>query len=212
MPEHGWIELFNQSEQIANLSNWQLSNPESKTSFVFPENTLIGPNQFLVLSQDATKLSFYDQIQLLYPDQSLAAQISYDSKNGDKTSVAFDGQNYFQTKIPTPGIANIISASSLTNEDQRVLNNYPVINQYSQEPLNDQTKINLAQNQDFASVNIEESDNKTTLAGNGQSNPPIAALNQPAQKNNLILVLSIIVSASLLASWFLIQIRKKISH
>jgi len=117
MPEYGWIELFNQSKQIANLSNWQLNSPENKTPFIFPENTLVGPNQFLVLSQDAIKLSLNNQIQLFYPDQSLAAQVNYENTDGNESSIAFNGQSYFWTKVPTPGTINIISGSSLESKN-----------------------------------------------------------------------------------------------
>ena len=199
MPDYGWIELFNQSKQMANLSGWQLDSPEDNSPFIFPENTLIGPNQFLVLSQDVTKLSLNNQIQLFYPDQSLAAQVSYENTDENGASIAFNGQSYSWTKIPTPGTTNIISGRSMESKNVN-----PVINQQSQNLPNDQTKINLAQNQEFVLNNTEELNNKP--------NPPIAALNQSSPKDNLILVLSIIISASLLFGWVLIQVRKKISH
>ena len=207
MPDYGWIELFNQSKQIANLSSWQLNSPENNSPFVFPENTLVGPNQFLVLSQDVTKLSLNNRIQLFYPDQSLAAQVSYENTDKNEASIAFNGQSYSWTKVPTPGATNIISGSSPGGKNAN-----PVINQQSQNLPNDQTKINLAQNQDFVSNNTEELNNELALVEDNQSKPLTASLNQSVQKDNLILVLSIIISASLLASWVLIQARKKMSH
>jgi len=72
--------------------------------------------------------------------------------------------------------------------------------------------LNLIQNQDFVLNNAEKLNNELTLVENNQSKPLTASLNQAVQKDNLILVLSIIISASLLFGWVLIQIRKKISH
>ena len=52
--ENEWIELYNQSNQIANLSNWQLDDQEGGSSpFIFPINSLIGPNQFLICCRNA---------------------------------------------------------------------------------------------------------------------------------------------------------------
>ena len=177
-----WIEIFNQSKQIANLTGWQLNN------FVFPVNSLIAPEQFLVLAFNDGQ----SQVRLFYPDGSLATEISYGQKTEKELSVAFDGQEYFWTKVLTPGLANIISASPSSHNPQSIIHE----TQESPEIL---ANLNLNQSQEFSALNqpAQESPQQTaSLVQSSQSN----------QKANLILTLSIIISGALLASWFLIRL------
>jgi hypothetical protein len=235
--ENEWIELFNQSDQIANLTGWQLDNQtEGSQPFVFPVNSFIAPHQFLVLRRPITKLALNndrDQVRLIYPDGSLASQVSYSGEKKEGFSIAFDGQDYFWTKIPTPGMANIISPNDLKNGNKNLSNNNPQpFTQETQEPPKILAKINLSQSQKFSTFNppagsvsslTHLSTKPAELSQSGQpikeisgqptniSSQQSASLVQSNQKANLILVLSIIISGSLLASWFLISIRKRIS-
>jgi hypothetical protein len=235
--ENEWIELFNQSDQIANLTGWQLDDQtEGSQPFVFPVNSFIAPHQFLVLRRPITKLALNndrDQVRLIYPDGSLASQVSYSGEKKEGFSIAFDGQDYFWTKIPTPGMANIISPNDLENGNKNLSNNNPQpFTQETQEPPKILAKINLSQSQKFSTFNppagsvsslTHLSTKPAELSQSGQpikeisgqptniSSQQSASLVQSNQKANLILVLSIIISGSLLASWFLISIRKRIS-
>lgn len=129
-----WIEIFNQSKQMANLTGWQLND------FVFPANSLIASEQFLVLALNNEQ----DQVRLLYPDGSLATEVSYFEEKEQGLSVAFDGQDYFWTKIPTPGLVNIISNLSSQNLQP--------ITKETQELPEISAKINLNQGQEFPAL------------------------------------------------------------
>ena len=234
--ENEWIELFNQSDQIANLTNWQLDDQEDGSSpFVFPANSLIAPHQFLVLRRPITKISLNndaDQVRLIYPDGSLSTEVSYDGKNEQGFSVAFDDLSYFWTKIPTPGSANIISAVDLEDQEQNISSNnpQPIIEQ-SQEAPEILAKVNLSQSQEFSTLSPAQDSEVGSIASNdtsqisqlsrslapkgretpsSQQTASLAQTSQSSQKANLILTLSIIISGSLMVSWFLIRLRKKL--
>jgi hypothetical protein len=226
--ENEWIELFNQSDQIANLTGWQLDDQkEDSQPFTFPANSLIAPHQFLILRRPITKLALNnneDQVRLIYPDGSIAMEISYYNDKKQGFCVAFDGQDYFWTKIPTPGTANIISPVELENKGQDLFSNnpQPVIKQ-GQEMPEVLARSDFGQSQKFSSFNPPQTlkNNLTqeqfeTFASkpNSKSTKQSASLIQSSQSNqtaNLILYLSIIISGSLLVSWFLTLIRKRTS-
>lgn len=233
--ENEWIELFNQSDQIANLTNWQLDDQEDGSSpFVFPANSLIAPHQFLVLRSPITKISLNnnaDQVRLIYPDGSLATEVSYTGENEQGFSVAFDNLDYFWTKIPTPGSANIISPIGLEDENKNISSNnpQPIIEQ-TQETPEILAKVNLSQSQEFSTLsevenltpskketlNHSQSDQSAEKIAEGLIESPsqqaasLAQTSRSSQKANLILTLSIIISGSLLVSWFLIRLKKRI--
>ncbi|MFH1938139.1 MAG: PKD domain-containing protein, partial [Patescibacteria group bacterium] len=218
-----WIELYNQSDQIANLSNWQLDGQEqgSSTPFVFPPNSLIAPNQFLVLTQQITKLVLNnnnDQVRLIYPDGSVATEISYYTEEKQGLSIAFNGSDYFWTKTPTPGSVNIISSTDLNNQNENISSNNPepIIKETKEIPET-LTNINLTQSKNLSVINpLTEPDNCLTDSCTIEQSPLIeeqtaslARTTQSSQKSKLILYISIIISASLIISWGLIRLRNR---
>jgi competence ComEA-like helix-hairpin-helix protein len=228
--ENEWIELYNQSEQIANLTNWQIDNQDGGSSpFVFPANSLISPKQFLVLRRPITKIALNndnDKVRLIYPDGSLATEVSYLAEKKQGFSVAFDGYKYFWTKTPTPGTANIISLAKLENESVNLTSNnpQPIIEQ-SHEIPEVLAEANLSQAQNFSTLNPPSNPVDSQIQKSPQSSQPTNQIElneilpeqtlnlsksiQGDRKANLILILSIIISGSLMASWLLIQLKKR---
>ena len=216
-----WIELYNQSDQIANLSNWQLDDQEqgSSTPFVFPPNSLIAPHQFLVLTQQITKLVLNnnnDQVRLIYPDGSVATEISYYTEEKQGLSIAFNGSDYFWTKTPTPGSVNIISSTDLNNQNENISSNNPEpIIKKTKEIPETLTNINLTQSKNLLAQNPPlENENCLLDSCTIEQSPLIeeqtaslAQTTQSSQKSKLILYISIIISASLIISWGLIRLR-----
>lgn len=47
-----WIELFNRSEDIVDISGWQLKDGSDEHVFVFPDDLQLNPNMFLVVCED----------------------------------------------------------------------------------------------------------------------------------------------------------------
>jgi len=242
--ENEWIEVFNQSGEMANLTDWQLDDEEGGSrAFVFPKNSLIAPHQFLVLRRPITKLALNndkDQVRLFYPDGSLASQVSYAEKKKEGFSIAFDGQDYFWTKLATPGSANIITATGLEAEEKTISSNNPQpLIEEAQEPPEILGRISLSQGQEFSTLvpsqdsfknlvqeepslsaesiqpsqseQVKETIAKQTTKSLPQPATSLAQVSQSNQKANLILTLSIIISGSLLASWFLIRLKKKVA-
>ncbi|MFH1387971.1 MAG: hypothetical protein ABIG88_01555, partial [Patescibacteria group bacterium] len=189
--------------------------------FIFPANSLIGPNQFLVLIRSITNLALNndnDQVRLIYPDGSLAAEINYLAEKKEGFSIAFDNNDYFWTKIPTPGSANIISSTNLENKNEDFSSNNPEpVIQQSQDTPDVAIHTNLNQNQSFDALEENVLENNSlqksvsVIEEPNNTNNQIASLNNSVksnQKPKLILYLSIIISGSLLLSWIVIQVRK----
>jgi len=195
-----WIELYNQSDQMANLTDWQLND------FIFPPNSFIGPKQFLILKQEITKIDFSssnDQISLIYPDGSVGTKVSYLAEDKEGFSIAFDGDDYFWTRVPTPGLANIISITNIAKEPESFSANNPelIIEQISLTPRDNF----ISQESPTSSTQFIGATSQTP-----QNNSQIAAISQSTQSNQkstLILYLSIIISGSLLISWIIIKVR-----
>jgi len=231
--DNEWIELYNQGDSIANLTNWQLDDQEGGSSpFIFPANSLIGPKQFLVLRRQITNIALNndnDQVRLIYPDGLLASEINYLAEKKEGFSIAFNGNDYFWTKMPTPGSANIISSIDLNTEAENLSKNNP--NPIIQETQNapDVIAVNLNKSQSFNTFSennsednqlqepvIKEINSNISNINSDNFDNQIASLSNSFKSNQrpkLILYLSIILSSSLLLSWIIIQIRKsRLSH
>jgi len=106
-----WIEIGNFSNYLADISGWEIADEgTSSHRFVFPKNTFVLPNTFLVLPRPLTKITLNndkDSISLFYPSGQLADEVSYEKpKSG--LSAARKDEKFFWTLIPTPGFGNII--------------------------------------------------------------------------------------------------------
>jgi hypothetical protein len=49
-----WIELYNISDQLIDLSNWGLKDNKDKHHFTFPEGTTIKSHSFLIITKDSS--------------------------------------------------------------------------------------------------------------------------------------------------------------
>jgi len=214
-----WIEIFNQSDQVANLTNWQLKNQKASSSpFLFPANSLMAPNQFLVLRQEITKIELdndSDQIQLIYPDGSIGAEVSYLSEDKEIFCIAFDNESYFWTKIPTPGSANIISRG-IENQKETFSSNNPEPDIKQTQEIPEVLATNLTENQNFDTQEISTTSINNLLKEipkNNIQNTQSASISQNIQSNQkskLILYLSIIVSSSLMLGWVIVLLKNRV--
>lgn len=214
-----WIEIFNQSDQVANLTNWQLKNQKASSSpFLFPANSLMAPNQFLVLRQEITKIELdndSDQIQLIYPDGSIGAEVSYLSEDKEIFCIAFDNESYFWTKIPTPGSANIISRG-IENQKETFSSNNPEPNIKQTQEISEILATNLTKNQNFNTQEISTTSINNLLEKPSQNNiqntqsASISQNIQSNQKSKLILYFSIIVSSSLMLGWVIVLLKNRV--
>lgn len=83
-----WVELYNISEQLIDVSNWMLKDNKDKHQFTLPEGTKIGPNSFLIITQDsaAWRLNYKREAKVL---GNLPFGIN---KNSDKVRL-YDSEN-----------------------------------------------------------------------------------------------------------------------
>ena len=180
--ENEWIEIFNKSDKITNISFWKITTGTKE--FSLPANTLISPFSYLVLSRSATKISLPNSngvVKLLYPNGQISQEIKYE-KTKQGQSIAMESANkYTWTIIPTPGSPNIISSSGKQdNQTSASLTDVIDANYLSQNlisggemiiaksPLNDAAYIIIPQTQP-SEISASE-DNMSTNSGNPSGN------------------------------------------
>jgi len=109
--ENEWIEIYNGSDSITDISGWQLDDEDGGSKpFIFPENTLIAPKNYLVFSRQITKIALNndkDSVRLLLAEGVVFQEINYEKpKQGQSSARTDEG---FVWSVPTPGMANIVS-------------------------------------------------------------------------------------------------------
>jgi len=107
--ENEWIEVYNDSDSIVDISGWQLDDEEEGSKpFVFPKNTLIAPKSYIVFPRPVTKIALNndgDSVRLLLPEGIVFQEIQYDkAEQGRSSSNTPEG---FVWSEPTPGMINI---------------------------------------------------------------------------------------------------------
>ena len=107
--ENEWIEIYNGSNSIVDISGWQLADEASGSQpFTFPQNTLIAPKSYIVFPRPITKVALNnegDSVRLLLPEGVVFQEVQYSkAKQGQSSANTPEG---FVWSIPTPGIANV---------------------------------------------------------------------------------------------------------
>jgi len=104
-----WIELFNRNDFNVDISFWQITDSVGQIkSYIFPEETIIKANGFLILDRPTTKITLnnsQDELLLIQPNGNITDSVSYEK--------ALKGQSYSRAEnswtwnnILTPGQAN----------------------------------------------------------------------------------------------------------
>jgi len=108
-----WIEIFNQNNFEADLSDWQITDVIGTTkTYTFPEGTKISPKGFLVLSRPITKITLNndgDGLNLIQPDGKIIDTATYEKAPQGESYNRIDSKWSWSTTL-TPGSANIIPA------------------------------------------------------------------------------------------------------
>ena len=76
-----WVEIYNKSDKSINLSGWEFINA---ISFTFPQNTIIEPDSYLVISKDA------DALNLKFPNAKAIGDFSGNLSNDSEQIVLVD--------------------------------------------------------------------------------------------------------------------------
>lgn len=165
--ENEWIELFNNSSQAVDISNWKIDTGEDKKSFSLPANSLIAGYQYLVLSRPATKISLNNtsgKARLIYPTGQVAQEIKYDKAPQGQSVSLISGNQYSWSASPTPGTANIINSTA--NKSASQLNSVITEAQENNSPLSSiiPSAISLFTKQPLPNVNTIINDSATSSA------------------------------------------------
>ena len=152
-----WIELYNPNDFEINISSWQLKDKVGHiTTYTFPENTLIGAKNFLVISRQTSKIVLNndgDGVQLLRPNDELVSEVVFDKTQINQSYAKFK-EEWQWTTTPTPGSVNILTK----NEVQASTPSKP-----TKEDIKNNSKITPEKLQQLASLQNSLATNKNTF-------------------------------------------------
>jgi hypothetical protein len=102
-----WVEIFNPSDNILDLSDWVFTDTDFEGGYIFPKGTIIGENDFLVLTRDELKF------KIQHPEvDHIIGNIDFGlSKEGDNlriynsTNILIDSVRYDSSQ-PWPEMAD----------------------------------------------------------------------------------------------------------
>ena len=216
--ENEWIEIYNDSDSIVDISGWQLDDEEEGSNpFIFPENSLMAPKNYLVFSRQITGIALNndkDSVRLLLPEGMVFQEVNYENpKQGQSSARTDEG---FVWNIPTPGIANITGPpQSIGSLEKQFTYQQPIESETTKEPSEDYSwyfqnpeqeieggftiqepitndkddKDKFAAVSSFAKATEDKSDNQATL--------------------NLVLMIIAVILAGLIIGLFLTKLSKK---
>ncbi|MCL5010906.1 MAG: lamin tail domain-containing protein [Patescibacteria group bacterium] len=145
--ENEWVELFNANNFDVSLAGWSLRDTVgSIKTFVFPDNTEIKANGFLVLTRPQTKIVLQnsgDGLELLDPNGQIAGKTEY-GKASQGQSWNRLGQNHVWSSTPTPGAQNLAGPAIPGLNQVKSMTGYPATNALS----------NIAQTAEDLTANI----------------------------------------------------------
>lgn len=112
--ENEWIELFNQNRFEVNLSGCQIRDVTGAVkTYVFPENTIISPQEYLVLLRPATKITLNnsgDSLELVGLNGEILDTATYEkAPNGESFNRTDSG--WLWSKDLSPGENNVMPAN-----------------------------------------------------------------------------------------------------
>jgi hypothetical protein len=117
--ENEFIELENRSDEIVDLSGYQILH--GKNFFEFPANTILQPNEFRAFFSAGTNLNLRNtggEIKLFTPKGKIISEFIY-PKAKDNRAFALFNTKILETKKPTPNLPNkLISPNVKKHKNQ----------------------------------------------------------------------------------------------
>jgi len=136
-----WVELYNDSENPADLSGWKIDDEEGKSSpHIIADKTILGPKAYFIAEFTSFKLNdLTDSVRLLKPDDSIVESFTYTKTVKGQSWAKDKNGNWFITSEPTPAAPNKLTFVSETPQT----NNQSQITAFENSPtvLADQTQI-----------------------------------------------------------------------
>lgn len=196
--EEEWIELYNDSDSILGLGGWQLDDDEGGSKpFIFPENTLIAPKNYLVFSRQATGIALNndsDKVRLLLSNGAVFQEIAYEKAKEEQSSARTP--EGFVWSIPTPGLPNIIGADE------------PIFNYNN--PLQSEITKDSQQNTNLSYDDFENSSQKNLSQDKKQNYYNLANISESTDNNSkLFLIIITIIIVICTAGAVILKFKKK---
>ncbi|OGZ32088.1 MAG: hypothetical protein A2V69_01315 [Candidatus Portnoybacteria bacterium RBG_13_40_8] len=210
--EEEWIEIYNDSDSIVDISNWRLDDEASGSEpFIFPKNTLIAPKSYIVFTRQITEIALNndkDSVRLLLPEGAVFQEINYEKPpQGESSAKTGEG---FVWNIPTPGTTNI--AGMVINESKNI--NYQVSIKPEIVKESSQDYAWLYQNTDKKQIEggyttIEPVSNATNIESPTSNLAAIKEMTNSKQSTNLVLIIGLVVLFGFIIGLILVKFRKK---
>ncbi|MBU2539704.1 lamin tail domain-containing protein [Patescibacteria group bacterium] len=133
-----WIELYNENNFEVDISDWKIHDTEGKiTNYIFPDETKIKPNGYIILTRPITKITLNntkDGLVFMQPDRKIANEVNYQNapknQSYNKTSSGWPASNaslrsrsdagWVWSEILTPNSKNIISTKSKIADEKTI--------------------------------------------------------------------------------------------
>lgn len=104
-----FIEIFNYNEEKVDLEGWILRDGSKTGKYIFPKDSLIGANDYLIIYKKDFKFALNnsgnENVMFLNPDEKVADEISY-SGSKDSASYNYSADGWRWSKFLTPGEDN----------------------------------------------------------------------------------------------------------
>jgi hypothetical protein len=212
--EEEWIEIYNDSDAIMDISGWQLDDEASGSEpFVFPQNSLIAPKSYIVFSRQITGIALNndkDSARLLLPEGIVFQEISYEKPTQGKSSARTE--EGFVWNVPTPGTANLSIGASGANaaENKNFVYQQPIKSEPTKEPSRNYAvnyqNTNKPEIEGGYAVMPAEEPKKQNEENQLATVKDFYSRQNPTQ---LILIIALIISVALIIGLLLVKFRKK---
>jgi len=161
-PKGEWIEIYNQSSQKINLTEWQLDDLISSGSkpYTIDSETFIEPNGYLTFYYSQTKICLNnkgDEVNLITPQGEIVSTCSYQEKSPEGFSWARgeDGQWHWSIE-PTPNKENLITLADKNSQKKETDKKKKEFEENSKKDSNEVKRENLK--------NSKENPEETSIA------------------------------------------------
>lgn len=118
-----FIELFNPSEQTADLSGWQLDDAAAGSkAYALPAGTIVGARTYRVFMREQTGIALNntgDEVRLLDPVGKVHVQAHYNESAPDGQSYNWMAGSYVRSTTTTPGSANVVIEPTTKDKEEK---------------------------------------------------------------------------------------------
>ncbi len=134
-----FIELFNNSNQVIDIAQWQLDDiPNGSKAYTFPTPTILQPFSYTAFFREQTNVALNnssDEIILITPDGTVIDSASYSSSKEDMSYIRDEQGGWQQSSTPTPNELNSANQPEAEKNEVAPTNTINTPSIQSPEPL-----------------------------------------------------------------------------